>query len=372
MDLKQPWDGRDLTNTAPKTLQRMVLDPKWFEHKYCKKHSSIDFVSEANCCHTNVIHEDQHKALAVKVPVVLAEPQIEINLESFVKLAEPALEIKRIRKNVELTQCEIVPSFFRKNKPVFKIFLTGFVRKNIEYATADFGNPKKINGDIRHTTVKVPFSCITELQLEKEVFPCLQYQEPNPIAELEFLDPCHKLSRDQHEFGNINAELLNEKLFCELVKTSVIELDIILDGCQFKKGGQTDKIFRTFKEKMVVLITLKVLQNQQVSISKDKEKKKDKEKDKKKKDKCKCKCECKCKHKHKEKDKDKDKDKKKKHKKNKDKHKCKDTNRDVEEEKDKEREQDQEKHKEKDNERDKPKIKFDLKQFINKSIEETE
>ncbi|OIJ10385.1 hypothetical protein BKP37_17715 [Anaerobacillus alkalilacustris] len=319
MDMQHPWDGRDLTNFAPKTIHRIVPDQKKFGHKYCKKQTNIDSVSVTDgcCLNSDLNQKEKHRGLTVKVPVVLAEPQVEINLESFVKLQEPAIEVKRIRKNVELTQCEIVPSYYRNKKPVFKLFLAGFVRKNIEYATADLGNRHKIHGNIRHTTVKVPFSCITEITIEKGVSPSFHFQDPNPVAELEFLDPCTKLSRDQREFGNINSEFLNEKPFCELINTSVIELDIILDDHCFKKGA--DRTFRTLKEKMVVLITLKVLQNQQVSMGKNKHKDKDKKKEKHK---------IKHKHKHKvkvkvkEKEKEKEKRKKKDKDKDKDKDKC--------------------------------------------------
>lgn len=369
MNTQHPWDGRDLLNPPPKTIQRVVVDPK-ARKDICKKQSIMESVSVSDCLSTKLFKEEKHQSLTVKVPVVLAEPKIEINLESFVKLEEPAIEIKRIRKNVELTQCDVLPSFSHCKKPTIKLFLAGFVRKNIEYATADYGNPQKINGNIRHTTVKVPFNCITEVELAKEITPSIEFQNPNPKAELEFLDPNKKLSRDQREFGNINAEFLNEKIFCELVKSSVIELDIILDERPLKKGCQTEKVFRTLKEKMVILISLKVLQNQQVSMLKEK-KEKDMDKDKKK-DKCKHKH----KHKHKVKvkvkveDKDKEKDKKKRKKKEKDKKKDRDRKKDKR--KDKDRDRDREIDKERDDDKDKPKKKFNLKEIIDKAVKETE
>ena len=299
MDINQPWDGRDYSDSNPRPIHRVVLNQEKPFRKNSKKHSSIDSVNVTDCFSADLFEKGKHKPVTAKVPVVVAMPQIEITLESFVKLQEPAIEIKRIRKSVELTQCDILPSFYRDKKQIYKIFLSGFVRKNIEYATATNSYQQKTSGNIQHTTVNVPFNCTTELQLEKGASLSLQFQQPNPIAELEFLDPCDKLSSDQDLSGNINSQLLNEKPYCELVKTSVVELDTILDGRPFTKG-HTEKTFRCIKEKMVVLIQLKVLQEQQVLISKSKEKKKEKEKDKDK-DKDKHKEKRKRKHKHKEK-----------------------------------------------------------------------
>ena len=38
-----------------------------------------------------------------------------------------------------------------------KLFISGFVRKNIEYATADCIDKKVVSGRIAHTTVDVHF-----------------------------------------------------------------------------------------------------------------------------------------------------------------------------------------------------------------------
>src|SRR5690242_9830723 len=61
-----------------------------------------------------------------KIPVVLAEPVVQVDVESVIQLEEPAFEIKRIKKNVFVTQCKLIDTGCGKTG---KLFLSGFVRK---------------------------------------------------------------------------------------------------------------------------------------------------------------------------------------------------------------------------------------------------
>jgi len=74
------------------------------------------------------------------------EPVIQVDVESVIQLEEPALEIKRVKKNLFITQCKLIDTGFDyecKGKRTGKLFLSGYVRKNIEYATADCINEGK-------------------------------------------------------------------------------------------------------------------------------------------------------------------------------------------------------------------------------------
>ncbi|WP_458339800.1 DUF7852 domain-containing protein, partial [Clostridium perfringens] len=64
----------------------------------------------------------------------MAELNITIPVEATIKLDKEATEIKRIRKNVFLTQSRVIP-FSEDCRPDTGIlFIAGFIRKNIEYA----------------------------------------------------------------------------------------------------------------------------------------------------------------------------------------------------------------------------------------------
>lgn len=69
-----------------------------------------------------------------KIPVVLAEPVIQIDVESVIQLEEPAFEIKRIKKNLFITQCKVIETGFEhecKTRKTGKLFISGFVRKTL-------------------------------------------------------------------------------------------------------------------------------------------------------------------------------------------------------------------------------------------------
>ncbi|MEW9503369.1 Uracil permease, partial [Jeotgalibacillus marinus] len=96
----------------------------------------------------------------IKVPVVLVEPKIQIVVEADIPLDPPAFEIKRVGKDVFLTQCKLVPVEFveacggsgDRHVTKAKLFVGGFIRKNIEYAAKD------CKGVIQDRIADVPFS----------------------------------------------------------------------------------------------------------------------------------------------------------------------------------------------------------------------
>ncbi|WP_185650150.1 CsxC family protein [Clostridium sp. DJ247] len=212
----------------------------------------------------------------VKIPVILAETSITIPVEATITLDREAIEIKRIKKNVYLTQCRLIP-FSQDKKPGTGIlYISGFVRKNIEYATGRgiSHDGKNICGDIRHCTVKVPFNCTTRVKFFREPFFC---KNPNPqelqyfTDDLKSCDVCADpvIGRDPCDQSFTNTEIFNEKPFCELVKTCITEVDI--HKCPTPINDEfcenpTEQEFRKFTEKIVIDLTLKVLQKQQVRL----------------------------------------------------------------------------------------------------------
>ncbi|MDU5109441.1 MAG: hypothetical protein E6248_03280 [Clostridium sp.] len=211
--------------------------------------------------------------VVVKVPVVLAETNITIPVEATIKLDHPAIEIKRIRKNVFLNQSRIIPFSQDSQFGTGILFISGFIRKNIEYATktcSRYGSPN-ICGDIRHCTVEVPFHFTTRITfLRPPVF------IPNftPL-ELEFFNDKNKscdacadpvIGRNVCDQSFLNTEIFNEKPFTELVRADIAEIDIHTDpykDCE----TPTEQLFTKLTEKIVVNLTLKVLQNQQVRVT---------------------------------------------------------------------------------------------------------
>ncbi|MDG5786183.1 DUF3794 domain-containing protein [Evansella sp. AB-P1] len=219
-------------------------------------------------------HITNEKATA-KVPVVLAESVVQLDLNPKIEFPEPVLEIKEIKKNLKITQCRLL-------LPTNKLFISGFVRKNIQYATPKYGTKDAVVSNIRSLTIDVPFKTVTEVDLiNKPEFKLLpDTQEFSYSSKTKLPDglgaKAEKLhSTDFTQYNQISGEEFNEVPYCEIVSSHFIELDEVLDrkmGRVHNRKGETldapfeEGTFTKIEEKMVVEVKIKVLQDQQVEI----------------------------------------------------------------------------------------------------------
>ncbi|AZQ47459.1 CsxC family protein [Bacillus sp. GX] len=195
----------------------------------------------------------------VKIPVVLAERTIQIVVESDISLNPPAVEIKRILKNAFLTQCKLVPVAFEpvpgtpyRRVTRAKLFVQGYIRKNIEYASDD------CNGVLYDRIANVPFSGFADLT--EDDFLSLAIVAASSDTTSHFINPKNgDLPRlDKYFFEN--TVFYNEQPYCELVSAQFFELDF--SPCP----TDLNEPFETLREKIVLDLTLKVLQVQQVQV----------------------------------------------------------------------------------------------------------
>ena len=197
----------------------------------------------------------------IKVPLVLAEPTIQVVVEADIPLNPPAAEIKRVLKDVFLTQCKLVPvgpfteiddtGFFTSAGA--KLFVSGYIRKNIEYATKD------CYGAIRTATANVDFSGYADISEELLNDPIFGFGEQRRA---QFIDPVGLESPRLDKYFFENSVLYNEQPFCELIGADFFELDF---SPHTSKGPA--KSFSTLREKIVMDLTLKVLQFQQIPLN---------------------------------------------------------------------------------------------------------
>ena len=210
--------------------------------------------------------------LVAKIPVVLAEREIQIDIEAEFRLQEPYYEIKRIKKNVYLTQCKLLTSSGIIDNGCLtsgKLFIGGYVRKNIEYATADCIEDKVVSGRIAHTTIDTPFTAVTEVQYSRP--PIVNSREAQ--TEIDFFNSCLCNDCEGNFIGKSECEqsfedniTFTEKPYYELEGVRIIELDLQRDPIEHV----TNRDVLTYKkiiEKMVVYVRVKVLQLQQVNIA---------------------------------------------------------------------------------------------------------
>lgn len=223
-----------------------------------------------NCCENSTVNFPPIRTGAVaKIPVVLAELEVQINLDSIIELPEPAIEIKDIKKHLKITQCILL-------QDTNMLFIKGFVRKNIDYSTIECSNYKGICGDIKHCTIDVPFKCTTPIVYNGMTPEPITYRNSSEfeyfrkqdLSGPEFADKDKQLSGDRSEFNQMSTEFFNELPFCELVGSRIIEFDELLNPVK-PQGINVpfeERVFRKIEEKMVIFLTIKVLQNRQVAI----------------------------------------------------------------------------------------------------------
>lgn len=191
--------------------------------------------------------------MVVKVPVVLADCKIQIDIESDIRLEREAFDVKTIDKHVCITQCHLVPH-------TNKVFISGHVQKNIQYSTVDCDNNTSISGSVLHSTFNIPFKCVTAVKFDKKPIFGEYSKEKSNVLDESMLCQSNKEESWQH-FNNYY-----EPIFCELDWANILETDIFHRDRRCGEDFSRENCFRDITEKMVVYIRIKLLQNQPVYI----------------------------------------------------------------------------------------------------------
>ena len=178
-----------------------------------------------------------------KIPVVLAQLVIPVNITSSVDLPEEAIKIKDINKRLILKECVLL-------QPTNILYIKGFINKNIKYSTTSFLNLKGISRKISDYTIDIPFECSTPVSFFTQ--PLSPIENTKEISQ--YIDD------DLSTFNQISEEFFNEIPFCKLLSSKIIEFD----ECINPKDSVNN--FTQIREKMVIQIRIEVLQNQPVVI----------------------------------------------------------------------------------------------------------
>lgn len=180
--------------------------------------------------------------------VVLADVLLQTMTEAHIHLPSHATDIKHIQKNVKLTQCKALP--VAGNPFLVKLFVKGFVHKNIQYV-------EDCSSVVKDYSVNVPFSCFQQVQLASPVaFPFdREFSIKNNVLQRRELAK-DGMGADRCNFGSITFEINNEPIKCKLLSSAVNQWDILQD---FDNWGRFNKI----TEKMEVILVIKLTQLQQ-------------------------------------------------------------------------------------------------------------
>ncbi|WP_197061424.1 CsxC family protein [Halobacillus sp. BBL2006] len=180
--------------------------------------------------------------------VVLGDVLIQSLTEADFHLPSYATAIKNIEKNIHLTQCKAIP--VPGNRNYVKLFVEGFVHKNIQYVEDGYGYVKDYSIDI-------PFKAYDQVQLANPVeYPFdFEYSVKDNVLQYRELAK-NGMEADRCEFGSLTFEINNEPIKCKLLASAVNQLDIIHN---FDNWGRFNKV----TEKMDINLVIKLTQKQQ-------------------------------------------------------------------------------------------------------------
>ena len=219
----------------------------------------------------------------IKVPVVLGVYDIQIPMHADIVFPDdrPVVEIKDIKKRVYLTQCKLLSAASEPGDSAAtsgKLYISGFVRKNIRYAVSQrvVGDDQQLDSGIRSLTVKVPFDCVTELEAfenapvgpflnnRKEWEYLISQDLPSGYPEKDEL-----MGTDLSQYHQQATQYFNELPYCELNRANILQIDESLNRGSIEDSDGSEVLgegtFTEMSEKMVLDLTLTLLQKQTVS-----------------------------------------------------------------------------------------------------------
>lgn len=266
-----PQKGEKEYNSPPVYVKPQEIKTPIRENHYKGPRSGgvkVTTQSVIDCANNPVEINALHSGVIAKIPVLLAELTIQLNVNSIIDLPEPALEIKHIKRSLKINQC-----VFLHNTNI--LYIKGLVRKNIEYAAGNCENADGSCGGIRHCIVEVPFNSTTSVTFNGI--------EPAPLdssksSEFHFLKRPERLpgnhspqdepeSDDFPELNQISTAFYNELPFCELTSSKIVEFyDFFNPSGSKGSSPYALRSFESIEEKMVIYLSLKIMQYRKVAI----------------------------------------------------------------------------------------------------------
>lgn len=216
---------------------------------YCR-FKLYDSKMSTECTSQIVMDEKRQGFIAVRLPVVITEIAININIQNTIKFTRNVINLVSIKRKVILKQCKLIAE-------TNKLFLNGIVIKSIEYNEETLHSSGDSKGRAKNITINIPFQCVTRVEYINKPQMCENKKEEPKVF---------KMVNGEQTFVDSYREI--DEIYCELVKVKFNELNI--NGCN--DAFVTERhihAFRVLKQKMVMKLTVRLLQKQIIFIRKD-------------------------------------------------------------------------------------------------------
>lgn len=183
----------------------------------------------------------------IEETVVLGNVPIQILTEADIYLPSFATDIKVIRKNIHLTQCQaipFIPTGEATETEIVKLFIEGYIHKNIQYV-------EDCKGYVKDYSVNVPFKCYTAVTLP-EPLPLPEFSSKNSDAREIREIAKDGMAANRCAFGSNTFEFLNEPINCKLVSWDLTEGNYL---SHFDRWGRFNKVTEKDDINLVVRLT---------------------------------------------------------------------------------------------------------------------
>ena len=215
---------------------------------------------------------EEYKDIFVKFPIILAETNIAVTIDDTMKIGRDVKEIRRIKMNAFLKSSNLVPISLKNSKANSgMLFVSGFIRKSIEYATKTFIEEGKEDncGYIKYCIVEVPFNFTTKITFIRPPVFIENYniREDSSFDTTKLYNTNNdsiSLCEDCNE-NFLSTEVFNEKPFVELVKANFIEFNIHKD-LPLKEDEDIQDRYTKLKGNIIVNLRIRVLQEQNLRV----------------------------------------------------------------------------------------------------------
>ncbi|WP_226641977.1 CsxC family protein [Mesobacillus subterraneus] len=213
---------------------------------------------------------------SANLPVTLADITITDHLVADIHFPDPVLEIKDIKKRVKIVQCRLLLGPTSDPDTGIPLFIKGFIRKNIQYATpCPHAKSDCVSSEMRSLTVDVPFECVTVVTdfLTDPILPTSNTREEFDFFRAQSLghgypEKDQMLSSDLSQFHQVSTQFYNQIPFCELVSSSIVQWDEAVDRYPLPNNGPFEEgTFHNIVEKTFLQFRVRVYQNQQIALN---------------------------------------------------------------------------------------------------------
>lgn len=222
------------------------------KHARCKKQEKTDRLQEKEEKRESVNNETLMECksdlvkfkirdgfIPVRIPVIITEITVNINIENVVDLERPISGIDSVGMKVKLGNCKLIPQ-------TNMLFLNGTVIKSIQYCEQR-SSINLLDGEVKNIIVNVPFKCVTKVKyIVKPIF----YGSNKSLRIININD-------ERTFIGSYREE---EKICCELMHVKFEESNEKDEEMEFPKR---------LKQNMVMHVTIRLIQNQTLFIVKE-------------------------------------------------------------------------------------------------------